>query len=135
MDNSFLPLKRKVLPDIYVVVCSCSSWLELSWAEPFGIPKKKFYVGIKGTQFQKIVLTFLLPVFICVQSSIRCWYRIFKYQYRSRPFEIEIHQQNISLFTPFIQIKEILSSHMHMCILISGVHEYHNPYYFYSVSF
>ena len=59
----------------------------------------------------------------------------FKYQYTSRPSEIEVHQQNISLFTPFIQIKEILSSHMHMCILISGIYEYHNPYYFYSVYF
>ena len=59
----------------------------------------------------------------------------FKCQYKSRPFEMEVHQQGISLFTPFIQIKEILSSHMHMCILISDMHEYHNPYYFYSVSF
>ena len=58
----------------------------------------------------------------------------FKCQYTSRPFKMEIHEQGISLFTPFIQIKEILSSHMHMCILISYIHEYHNPYYFYSVS-
>ena len=59
----------------------------------------------------------------------------FKCQYTSRPFKLEIHQQGIVLFALFIQIKEILSFHMHMCILISDIHEYYNPYYFYNVSF